>query len=109
MEIKDFKLELDWIDKYCPTERKFYYDFMNDLIAGFIGGGLFPIIELDSPVYYNGGKFRCDAFYLKDGKCRVIEREYGENGDEFDKDLNFIPYMALRESINKILELKYHF
>lgn len=107
MEIKDFKLELDWIDRYCPNEWKFHYDFMYDFVTGLLGGGLFPIVNLDSPVYYGcDGTARCDGFYINGDKCMFIDRSF--KGEKV-KELGFLPYRALRESIERLFDLKYHF
>ena len=48
---------------------------MYDLIKGFIGGGIFPIVNLDSPVYYGcDGIARCDGFLIEGDKCMFIDR-----------------------------------
>lgn len=107
MDLNDFKLDLEWTDKYCLGNWESYYDYMYGLIYGFIGGNLFPIVNLDRPVYYScDGTARCDAFYIEGDKCMFIDRSF--NGEK-SKDIGFLPYRALRECIEMLLDLKYYF
>ena len=107
MDLDDFKLDLEWTDRYCPDIWELYYDYMYSLIYGLIGGSLFPVVNLDSPVYYGcDGTARCDGFYIKGDKCMFIDKSF--NGER-RKDIDFLPYRALRECIERLLELKYYF
>ena len=82
------------------------YDRLYRLVVDIIGGGLFPLVELDNPLYYGiDGSARCDSLYIYGGECYFIDNSFSGNRRN---PINILPFHVITGVVKRLLNLEYH-
>ena len=106
MDLLDYHRTIFFAIDSIDRGNSLFYNRLYRLVVDIIGGGLFPVIELDSPIYYGiDGSARCDSLYVYGSECYFIDNSFGINRCN---PIHILPFNIVKRVVKSLLNLEYH-